>query len=185
MGFATARTTVCVCVMLPLVPVTAKTDVPDAVPEATETVRVLLLFPDGMVAGEKLAVTPVGSPPADRATGELKPFSRATVSTNDVEPPTLTLAPVGLGVSVKVGPATVRVNATVRLNPPPVPVTATGPMLAAALAAALTVIVTGAAVVRVGEEKVTVTPVGAPAADSVTGEVNPPCALIVNVAVVD
>lgn len=36
---------------------------------------------------------------------------------------------------------------------------------------------------RVGEEKVTVTPAGAPAADSVTGELNPPCTLRVSVAV--
>jgi len=57
-------------------------------------------------------------------------------------------------------------------------------MPATAFAAAVTVIVTGAAAVRVGEEKVTDTPVGAPAADSVTGEVNPPCAVMVRLAVV-
>ena len=35
-----------------------------------------------------------------------------------------------------------------------------------------------------GEEKVTVTPLGAPAADNVTAELNPPCALMLTVAVV-
>lgn len=43
--------------------------------------------------------------------------------------------------------------------------------------------VTGAAVLRVGEVKVTVTPLGAPAANSVTGELNPPWAVIVRFAV--
>ena len=71
------------------------------------------------------------------------------------------------------------------MNPPPVPITAIGPTSAGVLAAAVTVIVTGAAGVTVGEEKLTVTPLGAPAAESVTGELNPPCALIVKMAEVE
>jgi len=170
--------------MLPLVPVTARTDVPAAAPEGTDTVKVLMLLPAGMLAGEKLAVTPVGSPLTDRATAELNPFKLETVRMNDVELPILTLAPMGFGISVKLWAETVTVNSSVRLNPPPVAVTATGKVPPAALAVAATVMVTGVEVLRVGEEKVTVTPVGAPTAESVTGEVNPPCALMVRVAVV-
>ncbi len=170
--------------ILPLVPVTVREETPAATVELTDTVRVLLL-PDVMVVGEKLVVTPCGAPLTDNTTGELNPFNLAIVSVYDVELPTLTLAPVGLGVSVKVGAATVRANATVRLNPPPDPAMAMGKVPARALAAAVMVIVTRAEEVRVGEEKVTVTPVGAPAADSVTGVLNPPCALMVRVALVE
>jgi hypothetical protein len=137
------------------------------------------------LAGEKAAVTPCGAPLIDKATGESNPFNPARIRVNDVELPTLTLAPDGVGVRVKFGAATVSANATVRLNPPPVPVTAMGQLLATTLASAVTVIVTWAAGVRAGEENATVTPGGAPAADSVTGELNPPCALIVRVAVAE
>ena len=136
-----------------------------------------------MLVGEKAAVTPCGAPLTDNATAELNPLNLAIISVKDVELPTFTLAPVGLGVSVKVGAMTVIVIATVRVNPPPVPVKVIGQLPATALAPADTVTVTGAAVVRVEEEKVTVTPVGAPAADSVTGELNPPWALTVRVVV--
>ena len=143
----------------------------------------LLPFPDAMLVGEKAARTPCGAPLTDNATAELNPFNLAIVSVTDAEAPVVTATPTGFDVSVKVGAATVRVNATVRLNPPPVPVTAIMQVRAAVFAAAATFIVTGEAAVRMGEEKVTVTPVGTPAADSVTGELNPPCALMVRIAV--
>ena len=183
MGLATARVRGKFCVMLPLVPVTPKTEVPAAAPEATETVKVLELWPGAILAGAKLAVTPAGSPLIDKATVELNPFNAETATTNVVELPTATLTPVGFEVSAKLGAATVTLKARARVNPPPVPVTVIGKVAAGAPALALTVMVTGALGVRVGEEKDSVTPVGAPAADSVTGELNPPCALMVRVAV--
>jgi len=54
---------------------------------------------------------------------------------------------------------------------------------AATLEAAVTVAVTGEAAVRVAEENCTAMPVGAAPADSVTGELNPPCAVRLRVAV--
>jgi hypothetical protein len=171
--------------MLPLVPVTAGTDVPAAAPEATETVKVLLLLPAGMVAGEKLAVTPVGSPLTDNATAELNPFKLATVRAKEVELPTFTLAPMGFGISVKLWVETVTVNSSVRLNPPPVPITTMGNVPPAAFADAATVIVTGADALSVGDENETRTLGGAPAAASVTGELNPPCAIMDKLEVVE
>jgi hypothetical protein len=79
-----------------------------------------------MLVGEKLVVIPVGSPLMDNATAELNPFNLVIVSVKDVEAPTFTLAPVGLGDSVKVAAVTVTVKASVRLNPPPVPLTVIG-----------------------------------------------------------
>lgn len=183
-GFATAKVMVWVWIRFPLVPVIARTEVPTAAPEAADTVKVLVPFPEAMLEGEKPAVTPAGSPLTDNATAELNPFKAVTVTINVVELPTFTLAPVGLGSMVKLTAETVTVNSIVRLNPPPDPVTVMGKVPPAALLVALTVIVTGEEVFSVGEEKVTVTPAGAPAAERVTGELNPPCALMVTVAVV-
>lgn len=171
--------------MPPLVPVTAKAEVPAVAVEPAFTVRVLVPFPDVTLAGEKVAVTPGGTPVTVNATAELNPFEGATVSTTDVELPTFTPTPVELGVSVKLGALTARVRATVRLNPPPVPVTTIGIVPAKTFAAVLTVIVTGAALVRVGEENATVIPAGKPAADRVTGALKPPCVLIDRVAVTE
>lgn len=167
--------------MFPLVPVTARTEVPAVAVEATLTVNVLLPLPPATLAGEKLAVTPVGSPLTDMATGELNPFALATARVKEVEPPTFTLAPIGLGIRVKLAAETVTVNSRVRVNPPPVPTTAIGKVPPAALAVTVTVMVTGAEHVREGDEKDTVTPEGNPAAESATGEVKPPCALMVRV----
>ena len=124
-GGRTARVTISVCVILPLVPVTVKAEVPAAVPEATASVKVLL-FPDVTLVGAKLPVTPVGSPRTAKATAELNPFSLAMVSVMLVEPPAGALACVGLAVSVNVAATTVRLTTTVRVNPPPVPVTVIG-----------------------------------------------------------
>ena len=110
---------------MPLVPVTAKAEVPAVADEPTATVSVLLPFPV-MLVGEKVAVTPCGRPLTDNATTELNPFKLATVTVNEVELPAFTLAPVGFGVRVKVGAKTVRVNVTVRVNPPPIPVMVIG-----------------------------------------------------------
>lgn len=169
--------------ILPLLPVTAKATVPAAAVAAAVTVKVLLELPDATLAGVKVAFTPCGAPLTDNATADLNPFNLATVSVTDADVPVFTETPTGFGVNVKVGAATVSASSTVRLNPPPVALTAIGKVPAATLEPAATFIVTGAAVVRVREEKVTVMPARDPAADSVTGELNPPCALIVRVAV--
>lgn len=169
--------------MLPLVPVTDNTDVPAVTLEGTDTVRVLVVLPDAMVVGAKLAEAPLGSPLTDSVTAELNPFNLATDSVNAVELPTFTLAPVGLGDRVNVPARTVTLNTIVRTNPPPVPVTVMGKVPAVALEFVLTLIVTGALGLRVGEENDTVK-LGDPlAAERVTGELNPPCAVIVRVAV--
>jgi len=169
--------------MLPLVPVTARTEVPAAAVEATVTVKVLVPLPPATLEGEKLAVTPVGSPLTDIATVELNPLTLATVRVKAVELPTFTLAPMGLGIRVKLAAETVTVNSRVRVNPPPVPMTAMGNVPPAALGVAATVMVTGADGVKLGEENVAVTPAGNPTAESATGEVKPPCALMLKVAV--
>jgi hypothetical protein len=173
-----------VWIIPPLVPVTARAEVPAVAVEPAFTVSVLVPFPDVTLVGEKVAVIPGGTPVTANATAELNPFDGATVITTDAELPTLTPTPVGLGVSVKLGALTARVRATVRLNPPPVPVTTIGIVPAKTFAAALTVIVTGAALVSVGDENATVIPVGKPAADKVTGALKPPCALMDRVAVI-
>ena len=47
----------------------------EAVPEATERVSVLLPVPgEAILVGEKLAVTPEGSPVADKDIADLNPF---------------------------------------------------------------------------------------------------------------
>ena len=99
--------------------------------------------------------------------------------TDRVGPPATT--PEGGGA-----PATVSEKPTVRVKPPAVPVTTIAPdVVAGALAAALRVMVTGAAGVRLIDEKRAVTPAGSPVADSATGELNPPCALIVRVVLTE
>jgi hypothetical protein len=77
---------------------------PAAAPEAAASVNVLLPLPGAaMLAGVKLAVTPVGSPLTDHATADWNPFSAAVDSLIGVEPPTTTVALVVLGVSMKPG----------------------------------------------------------------------------------
>src|ERR1035441_482215 len=96
-----------------------RVELPDAEPEATDTFN-LLLFPAVTLVGEKLAVTPVGSPLTESATGELNPLKLLTLRTNAVELPISTLAAAGVGTRVKVPAATVTVSESVRVNPPPV-----------------------------------------------------------------
>lgn len=103
-------------------PVTVNTEVPAAVPEATDNVKVLFPLPGAaMLVGAKLAVTPCGSPLMDNATAELNPFNPAVVRVIGVELPGATLALVALAVSVKLGVATVTESKTLRVSPPPVP----------------------------------------------------------------
>ena len=75
----TARVVVVECVRLPLVPVMVSVDVPAAVVLAVVTVSVEVPLPLS-VAGEKLAVAPVGNPLALRVTVPVNPLSAPTVT---------------------------------------------------------------------------------------------------------
>jgi hypothetical protein len=147
------------------------------------TVSVLLPLPGAaMLAGANFAVAPFGSPPTARLIADLNPFIALAFNVNVVALPLVTVALAGLAVNAKVGITTVTAIDAVRVSPPPMPVIVTVELPAAALAAALIVAVTGAAAVTVEEEKRTVTPVAMPLGVSVTGDVNPPCAVSVIVA---
>jgi hypothetical protein len=67
------------CVRLPLVPVMVSVDVPTGVVLAVVTVSVEVPLPL-IVAGEKLAVAPVGNPLAPRVTVPVNPFSAPIVT---------------------------------------------------------------------------------------------------------
>jgi hypothetical protein len=84
-----------------------------AVPEAADKVRVVLQVPgDAMVAGEKVAVTPLGIPVTENVIAELNRYRARVDNTTCVDLPDTRLALVELGVtvSVKVGGRTVRVS---------------------------------------------------------------------------
>jgi hypothetical protein len=75
----TTREVVVECVRLPLVPVRVSVEVPAGVVPAVVTVSVEVPLPL-IVAGEKLAVAPVGNPLALRVTVPVNPFSAPTVT---------------------------------------------------------------------------------------------------------
>src|ERR1700732_3271331 len=75
----TTREVVVECVRLPLVPVMVSVDVPTGVVLAVVTVSVEVPLPL-IVAGEKLAVAPVGNPLAPRVTVPVNPFSAPIVT---------------------------------------------------------------------------------------------------------
>jgi hypothetical protein len=182
-GTTIVKLSVCVCVSPPPVPFTVSVVAPPTALEAAFSVSVLLPLPgDAMLAGEKVAVTPFGSPLTDSAIAALNPFTAAVETVIELNPPAVPVALVALGVSVKLGASTVNAIGAVRVSPPPVPVTMMVELPATALLAALMVAVTGAAAVSAEEENFTVTPAGAALEVSVTGEANPPCAVSVIVA---
>lgn len=77
-----------------------------------------------MLAGAKLAVTPLGAPLTDNATADWNPFSTAVNSLIEVEPACATVALVALGVSEKLGGGNnVRLSGCTFVMPPPVAVT--------------------------------------------------------------
>jgi hypothetical protein len=77
----TVSETVAVWVMLPASAVTVTGYVPAGVVASTARVRAEVPEPGAaIIAGLKLAVTPVGSPVADRSTGRLKPCDTAMVT---------------------------------------------------------------------------------------------------------
>ena len=132
-----------------------------------------------MLAGAKVAVTPAGNPVADSAIADLNPPDPVVVTESVLGVPAVSVAAVVLGVSVKLFTATLKAREAVCVFPPPAPVIVIVDALAAALLAALIVAVTGADDVIVADENFTVTPVGAPLAVRVAGELKPPCAISV------
>jgi predicted short-subunit dehydrogenase-like oxidoreductase (DUF2520 family) len=75
-----------------------------------------------MLAGAKLAVTPVGNPLTVSATADLNPLA-AVVNEIDVVLPGVTVTLLALGASARLGATTVSEIVEVRVSPPPVPVT--------------------------------------------------------------
>jgi hypothetical protein len=127
----------------------------------------------GTLAGEKLAVTPDGSPVAERVTAELNPPDAETVRLTGAVPVRTTLSVEGAAVSVRFGAGAVTVSVTVAVlvTPPPVPVIVT---VAAPSAAVLDAVKVAAL-----PAKLVVTPVGSPDAENVTVEPNPPVGVTV------
>ena len=184
LGTITVRLIVCVLVRPPPVPFTVRVDVLPTALDAAFSVRRLDPLPgDAMLAGAKVAVTPLGIPVADSAIADLNPFSAAVETVTVVEPPAATVARAAvvaaLTVKEKLGAATVTAIEAVRERPPPLPLMVTEALPATAFAAAVKVTVTGAAAVSVVEENFMVTPAGAPLAVNETGELNPACAVSV------
>lgn len=136
--------------------------------------RVSVLDPDpgaARVAGEKLAVTPLGMPVAVKATAESNAGAPATVSVTVVELPCTTLAALALSVRLNPGGGvTVTWSEVVCVTPPPFAVMVMDRVPAATLRLALSVNVLepapGAA--REAGEKLAVIPPGSPLALSAT-----------------
>jgi hypothetical protein len=163
-GALTVRVIVVVCVKLPDVPVMVTVAVPVvAVPLAVK-VTVLLVV---VLPGLKDAVTPLGSPDADKLTLPLKPLVGLTVTVLLALLPWVTETLAGDAESVKFGAAfTVSVTVVVWLRLPEVPVivTVAFPVVAVALAVSVKLLVP---VVLAGL-KLAVTPAGNPDADRLT-----------------
>ena len=146
-----------------------RVEVPAVAVEAAEIVNVLLPLPgEAMVAGEKLAVTPVGSPVIVNETAELNPFTLAVVNITGVEAPGVTLAPVALGVRVKLEAGkTVRRNARVLVVPPPTAarVNVDSPAGAAELTARVNLLLPVPGAAMLAGTRLAVTPLGTPLTD--------------------
>jgi hypothetical protein len=90
------------CVKIPLVPVIVNVEVPTGVLPAVVTVKVEFPAPV-TVAGEKLAVAPVGNPLALSVTTPVNPFNAAMLAVYVVALPTITVCVLGLADIVKSG----------------------------------------------------------------------------------
>jgi hypothetical protein len=151
--------------------------------EAAASVKVLLPLPGAaMLDGEKLAVTPLGTPLTARAMAALNPVPPTVVVVIGTDPPRATLALVALNVRVKL-PETVKMIGQVLAVPPPDTVTSSVEVLAATVAAAerdkMALPPPGPAML-VGK-KLAVTPVGTPLIDNATAELNLLTMAVVNV----
>jgi hypothetical protein len=115
--------TAVVSVSAPPVPVTVTVEVPAAALPLAVRVSVDEPAPPEMLAGLKLAVTPVGRPPAVSATALLNPPETALVIVDDPELPAAMLREAGLAERVKIGvpPVTIRLTAVELVRLPAVP----------------------------------------------------------------
>jgi hypothetical protein len=176
----TVRETVLVWVTPPPVAVTVTFEVPVMAVLPTVNVKVEVPPPGAAIElGLKLAVTPVGTPDAERATAELNPPLTAVDIVVLPELPCTTERLAGDAVTVKLGAAaalTVSATVVVWVTPPPVAVTVTVEVPVVAVLPAVNVSVElplpGAAI-ELGL-KLAVTPAGRPEADNATAELKPP-----------
>lgn len=149
--------------MPPPVAVIVRVEVPAAAFDPAVSVNVLVPAPgEAIVAGAKLAVTPVGSPLIAKATAALNPFTRAVVKVIGVEAPAVRLALEAPGVRVKLGATIVRVKLWVLVVPPPTAprVRLYTPAAAFEPAVSVTVLVPVPGAAMLDLEKLAVTPLG-------------------------
>ena len=130
----------------------------------------------------EVIVTPVGSPVALSLTAPVKPPVRMIVMVVEPHPPRGTVTFVGFADSEKLGAFTVSAMLTVRVSPPPVPLTMSVAAPVVAVLEAVRVTTVLFAVVDVGL-KLAVTPAGNPATVKATLLVNPPVRVMVMVSV--
>ncbi len=178
-GAVTVRATVAVLVRPPPEAVIVTVAGPVVAVLEAEKVTVLVPAPGAAIlAGAKLAVTPDGSPDAERVTAELNPPDGVTVRPTGTVPLRTTLTVEGAAVSARAGVGAVTVSATVAVlvRPPPeaVIVTVAGPVVAVLEAEKVTVLVPAPGAAILAGAKLAVTPDGSPAAERVTAELNPP-----------
>src|SRR6267154_5133517 len=99
---AAVSATVVAWVTFPLTPLSVNVEVPTGVLPVVVTVNVELPAPV-TVAGEKLAVAPVGNPLALSVTTPVNPFKAAMLAVYVVALPTITVCVLGLADIVKSG----------------------------------------------------------------------------------
>ena len=139
LGAGTVRLKVFVTVSVPAFAVIVRVEAPTTAVELAVNVNVLCPEPGAAtLVGAKVAVTPLGSPLADKAMAELNPVPAAVVTVMAVDAARATLAVVALNESVKV-PVTVRLRVCVLVTPPPVAVTVNAEVPAEAVDAAVSV----------------------------------------------
>jgi hypothetical protein len=156
-----------------------------ALPIAAELLaeRESALAPADSGFGENVAVTPLGRPVAARLTLPANPFCGIISTVAAPEPPGVRSTSPGAVAMEKLGVLMVRLNVVELVVDPdtPVRVTTTGPGIALATAARVSVL---ELVVGLGEKEA-VTPLGRPDADRVTLLENPYCGETVTVPVVE
>jgi hypothetical protein len=129
------------------------------------------------VAGEKLAVAPVGNPLALSVTTPVNPFSAAMLAVYVVALPTVTVRVPGLPEIVKSagdgGAFSTKLTVVVCVTLPLIPVIVSVEVPTGVLPVVITVNVEFPAPITVAGEKLAVAPVGNPLALSVTTPPNP------------
>jgi hypothetical protein len=179
-GVTTATAIVVVIFRMPAVPVMVTGVAAAATAELAATkVKVLLVV---VLAGLKVAVTPLGSPVTVRLTLLLKPAKPVTVTVPEPLLPAIKLRVLGEAASVKVGTVAVTLSVAVLFKVPAVPVTVTVELPAVIELAAIRASVPGLLVVAGVKEAVT--PLGNPDAVKLMLPPNPFAPVAVSVVVV-